>query len=256
MNIPPLLAKHFPPSADALWQQLRPAVDNAMLREIAEADYGNRADEMYELLRKIRDRDEWPLPIPGQLDEVLQLTRWCDPDRPNHPPFRPGPTGQPGHRTRLFACAGLFRAADNPACKYRHDDLGSTIAQAVHSAGRLEAATNRALARYLAWKFPQQFQAADHLFLAIGISVVTIRLLPHDEIESLVEPLATWLEELEQQYVHEHGPTEPSNPLPVKFSIGYGFWKPLLNEVAQFADTVPTTELRERWQLLAVALDR
>src|SRR5829696_9009521 len=115
MGMPAALLAAFPPSADLLLDRARRKTDDAMLTEIARADYGLEADEMMAELRPIRDAGVIPDPLPGMLSEVLTLTCYSNPDAPNAPPFEPGPTGRRGHQTRLFACAVLLRAeADLP----------------------------------------------------------------------------------------------------------------------------------------------
>jgi hypothetical protein len=110
MVIPAELIAAFPPSAELLLERARRQVDDAMLLDIAGADYGWMADEMMAELRPIRDKGVMPARMPWMLSEVLALTQFSDPDAPNAPPFEPGPTGRRGHLTRLFACAVLLRA--------------------------------------------------------------------------------------------------------------------------------------------------
>src|SRR4029077_11198042 len=114
MEIPAALIAAFPPSADLLLERARQQTDDAMLEEIARADYGFEADELIVELRAIRDEGIVPDQMRWQLVEVLELTRFSNPERPNLPPFEPGPTGPRGHQTRLFACAVLLRAAAAP----------------------------------------------------------------------------------------------------------------------------------------------
>ncbi len=108
--VPATLIAAFPPSAELLLERARHRTDDAMLREFAEADYGWRADEVMVELRPIRDKGGVPAPMPWKLSEVLTLTQFSNPEAPNLPPFKPGPTGRRGHQTRLFACAVLLRA--------------------------------------------------------------------------------------------------------------------------------------------------
>ncbi len=105
MEIPAVLTEVFPPSAELLLDCARRQTDEEMLcREIAEADYGWRAEEAMAELRPIRDQGLVPCPLPWTLSEVLSLTQFSNPEMPNAPPFQPGPTGRRGHQTRLFAC--------------------------------------------------------------------------------------------------------------------------------------------------------
>ena len=54
---------------------MRQHVDDAMLWKIARADYEWQAEEMFPILRAIRDKGVVLTPS-GQLLEVLSLTRW------------------------------------------------------------------------------------------------------------------------------------------------------------------------------------
>lgn len=117
MDIPAPLIDAFPPNPDLLQERARRHVDDVMLTWIARADYGYMADEMMSELRPIRDTGVVPAPMHWQLREVFALTRWCNPEEPEMPPFEPGPTGRRGHYTRLFACAVLLRLEAEPATR-------------------------------------------------------------------------------------------------------------------------------------------
>ena len=152
MDIPFALIAAFPPSADLLLDRARRHVNDEMLVEIARADYGNRADEMLAELRPIRDKGIIPSPMQWLLGEVLELTRLCDPEHPNAPPFEPGPSGFRGHQTRLFACAVLFRAVAEPASGYDDSSSDSTLAIALASAKVLGDEMSEAIGCFLTWQ--------------------------------------------------------------------------------------------------------
>jgi hypothetical protein len=79
-----------------------------MLRQIAAADYGDRAEAHLAALIEIRAGAS----VPGRLDwvpgEVLELIRWSMPD---DPAWAPGGQGERGHLMRAFACAVLLSGA-------------------------------------------------------------------------------------------------------------------------------------------------
>src|SRR5215813_1528410 len=118
-----------------------------MLREIAEADYGWKADECFALLLQI-----WKTGAVASDDfnlrEVLELIRWSEPEDPN---WSPGGQGARGHWMRLFACTALVRLA--PSNRDFFDGECSTVAQLVSSAIELGRPVARATASLLAWRF-------------------------------------------------------------------------------------------------------
>src|SRR4051794_36133964 len=92
-DVPPVLLARVPPSRDGWMAWLCPQIDDAMLGEIAEADYGYRAAEYLAGLRRIRDGREVPRAL-GELPlEVLELVRYSEPDVPM---WKPGGQGVRG----------------------------------------------------------------------------------------------------------------------------------------------------------------
>jgi len=63
IEIPAALLAAFPPSVNLLLDHARRRTDDAMLTEIARADYGREADEMMAELRPIRDQGVVPSPL-------------------------------------------------------------------------------------------------------------------------------------------------------------------------------------------------
>ncbi|MEO9130727.1 MAG: hypothetical protein ABI240_05915 [Sphingomonas sp.] len=86
-------------------------IDDAMLREIAAADYGCDEDSHFSVLRPMRDEGFVPAPR-FAASEVLELVRWSQPDCPS---WKPGGYGSRGHRMRAFCCAWLLRIEGDPA---------------------------------------------------------------------------------------------------------------------------------------------
>src|SRR5215467_1745282 len=93
------------PSERALMPLFQANIDEEMLREIAEADYGWESDKCYTLLHPMLTSGVVP-PDDFNLREVLELIRWSEPEDAN---WRPGGHGMRGHWMRLFACTGLVR---------------------------------------------------------------------------------------------------------------------------------------------------
>src|SRR5256714_13906462 len=135
------------PDESALTPLFQANFDEAMLREIAAADYGWKADECYALLQPILNAglvaaDDF------NLQEVLELIGWSE---PSDPEWSPGGHGQRGHWMRLFASTALVRFAPT------HRDLvgseNTTLAQLTSSAIELGQPVARAATSMLALRF-------------------------------------------------------------------------------------------------------
>jgi hypothetical protein len=86
---------------DALLNAIRPLVDVAILKKIADADYGSDSEEHLMVLKSIWDGAAPPVPLRWHPEEVCALTRWETPKKDD----------RRGHIARLFACAILLRTA-------------------------------------------------------------------------------------------------------------------------------------------------
>jgi hypothetical protein len=157
-----------------LFDRTRRAVDDDMLSDIASADYGYRAVEMMALLIPIRDTGMIPVATAPSLAEVLGLIRWSDPDRPNSPPFSPGPSGLRGHLTRLFACALLLHIEVISPYGDWDGTNDSTLANGIISAKLLGNEFTVLLGCFLTWRLTQSEQLTNPLFSAIGLLMVAI----------------------------------------------------------------------------------
>jgi hypothetical protein len=126
------------PNESALTALFQANIDEGMLREIAEADYGWKADECYALLQPI-SKTGLVASDDFNLREVLELIRWSEPDDPN---WSPGGQGHRGHSMRLFACTMLVRLA--PKYPASFDSECDTLAQLISSAIELGLPVARA----------------------------------------------------------------------------------------------------------------
>jgi hypothetical protein len=245
MAIPVAINDAFPPSADMLLDRARNYVDDAMLMEIARADYGYTADEVFRQLRPIRDEGIIPSPLIGPVAEALQLSRFCDPDRPNLPPFEPGPSGRRGHQIRLFACAVLLRD------DFRDD---TSLANCLTSAGVLGDEMSEAVARFLTWQLSRVHCIDLSVLSALALLIVAIRLRYGRITDKLLGDLAEWVlaEEARGRVPIEPNPQER---MPAAFSLQQGFWQPLALELAKYAATIDAPAIRESLQMCALLLD-
>jgi hypothetical protein len=161
MDVPPALVAAFPPSADLLLDVARRQVDDEMLREIAEEDYGDHVEEHLAALRPIRDLGIVPAQWEWHPAEVLRLMRWSG----------AGSAGRRGHRMRIFAYAALLRRAnEEPGVA---DE--ATLAQCLVSARVLGEEFNEAAGRFLAWAVPH-ITLDDRWLFALGLLIVAVRL--------------------------------------------------------------------------------
>jgi hypothetical protein len=257
--IPAALVALFPPSADLLLDRARRQMDDTMLMQVARADYGEMADEMFAELRPIRDKGIIPAPMHGQLREVLALTRWCNPEMPESPPFEPGPTGRSGHQIRLFACAVLLRGAAEPPNEHIDGTEDSSLALSLTSAKVLGEEMSEAAARFLTWRIPrlrmESCGESDPLLFALGLLLLAIRLRAGRITELVLRSAAEWVLAVELLWRQASGPDDPSDPRPAAFSLQSGFWQPLAAELINEAAAIRAHDVRENVQLCALLLE-
>src|SRR5579872_3052870 len=160
-----------------------------MLREIAEADYGWKADECYALLQPILQTGLLTS-ADSHLREVLELIRWSEPEDPE---WRPGGQGPRGHWMRLFACTALVRLA--PRYRALWDSECDTLAQLISSAIKLGPPVARAASGMLAWRF-LTFPGVeeDAAFFAFAILLLAAHLERGEERGLWLKQLADWVE--------------------------------------------------------------
>ncbi len=253
MELPDALIAAFPPSATLLLDLARRQTDDVMLAEIARADYGCQADEMMAELRPIRDMGVVPAVIPWQLWEVLELTRYSNPESPNPPPFEPGPTGRRGHLTRLFACAVLLRAE----AEHEEDDVtwDSTLAQCLASAKVLGEEMSDAAARFLTYRVTRRDKRCpEPTLLALGLLILAARLRAGRIAEPVLGTIADWVLARESLERVEF-PPNPGEPRPSWFSLQVGFWQPLAAELSDVAKAVRDDVVQTNLQLCALLLE-
>ena len=255
MEVPASLLAAFPPSVDLLLDRVRRKTDDAMLTEIARADYGLEADEIMAVLRTIRDVGVAPIPLPWMLREVLTLTHYSNPDAPNAPPFEPGPTGLRGHQARLFACVVLLRAvAELPQEVRAVIDTDSVLAQCLVSANVLGEEMSVAAACYLTWRMSREETDPESLFVALGLLILATRLRIGRLCESSLGTIAEWVISIESRD-HASFPSNHAGPRPLPFSVQAGFWQPLVVEFRKGAESIRADDVRTNLQLCGFLLD-
>ncbi|MBX9652689.1 hypothetical protein K2Y11_03630 [bacterium] len=258
MTIPSELYSAFPPDANALVDFTRRFVDDQMLKEIANADYGYRVDDYFKALKEIRDSGVMPGSFECWPKEVLELTRWKEPDeleeyeetiRPKPLKHRNAKVRIPisprmrGHRIRLFACAILLWFAEDDST------VESTLAQALESAKYLGAEANSAFARSLA-AAEEKYYSSERWFRVLTLLVLTLRLRVIAD-ERLLREMTEWVLEDESEFSNFRRPSHSGELPPVPFGFGLGYWKSLFDEIAEFAKAVHSEDLREKITLIA-----
>lgn len=144
--------QHLDPSPDPLLQLVFQQVDDSMLLEIAEADYGHKAEIHLKKLMEIKC-GEFPDLMEWEPKEVLELTRWSEPDAPA---WQPGSTGERGHWMRLLSCTLLVRATVKHEYREYFNGEESTLIQLVDSAIKLGPESSCAALRFLSWRISYQ----------------------------------------------------------------------------------------------------
>jgi len=186
------------PNESALTPLFQTKIDEGMLREIAAADYGWKAEECYALLQRIL-KTGLVASDDGNLREVLELIRWSEPTDPG---WSPGGQGLRGHWMRLFACTVLVRLAPKyPASSGSECD---TLAQLISSAIELGRPVARAASGMLAWRFlADPGDAEDPPFLAFAILLLAAHLERGEDRGLWLKQLAAWVEDQESRARNE-----------------------------------------------------
>jgi hypothetical protein len=233
---PAALLALLEPSPDALLGVLRQRVDDAMLREIAAADYGRDIDRHLRELRAIRDRGAVPAPMDWWPQEVLELTRWSEPGKPTgavDPALRE-------HLKRAFSCGVLLRAGAEPAnADSNLFSESDTLAQLLDSVLVLGDEAQRAALRFLAWRvqgLPECESERSFFALAVALLGVHLRGEPSD---------AGWLGQLGWWVLAVAEQDEPWSPLLAYGGLLYGVWQTLARGMREEVETLPPGETRE-----------
>jgi hypothetical protein len=137
-----------PADAAGLLRLLSSRIDDAMLQEIAEADYSNDRDKHFAKLKLIRDKGIIPSPLQWHPQEVLELVRWSEPDNQD---WKPGRIGVAGHLMRAFCCMALLCAVGNGESI---NGISDTLIQLIGSLEALGLAHEPCASALLIWFIP------------------------------------------------------------------------------------------------------
>jgi hypothetical protein len=240
------------PDEGALTPLFQASFEDAMLREVAAADYGWKADECHALLKPMLEAglvasDDF------NLREVLELIRWSEPDDPE---WSPGGQGPRGHWMRLFACTALVRFAAS------HRDLlegeCTTLAQLTSSAIELGQPVARAAASVLAWRFlAYPGGDPDAAFLAFAILLLAAHIERGEDRGQWLKDLAIWVEDEESRARNALSTWFSSMPHWDKWLTGLtlfdqreAVWRSLAHHILARPECPHPSDAREALQLL------
>ena len=180
----PVFVTLFPPAHGALLDCARRTTDEDVLWDIAMADYGQGADEMFALLRAIRITGDLSLPGPFLLGEVLELTRWYDPKSPNS--LTPDCVDLRAHQARFFSCAALLTRGE-------HIAFNQTVEVCLKSAIELGDEMCESLGKFLTFQLSEVPQQQEPLMLALALLTLTAHYTPQRVSESDLLMVTNWV---------------------------------------------------------------
>jgi hypothetical protein len=208
-------------------------IDDSMLREIAEADYGMNSDIYLAGLRGLRDLHELPAPDwarGGWNDEVLELIRWS---RPEVAGWRPGSEGERGHWMRAFCCTALMlRHPQSVSANNDDGGFNQTLAAWLDSIAQLDPSLRPAAAELLRWLQQAPSRPEDLAFLVLAELLVELMRLPADWDRCLA--LARRLPELVERMDREDPPSTEAREWWLfgwtHFNIRHDVWTQLVTD--------------------------
>jgi hypothetical protein len=186
------LFARFDPEPNGLLRAISGHITDDMLLWIASSDYGLRVDEHLAALRQVRDTGTFPEPMHWCPAEVLELTRWAEPDEPS---LNPGCAGESGHWMRAFCCAALLRATREP---WNYGDgvgTDSTLVQLVLSLSALPVDFREEAIKFLSWLMANsEPEGQDGQVCAYGVGLLWFALHRSSPVadEFLIE-LSEWI---------------------------------------------------------------
>jgi len=234
----------FAPSRDELLERVSKLVDDSILREISEADYGRDADAHLPYLRRLRDQGELP-PAQWHPREVLELIRWSEPEDPE---WKPGSTGRRGHIMRAFSSTALLRMGSEPSNRNYFEGENQTLAQLLVSVDVLGAPLPLSTRRFLAWRLPLFTEHDEERpFFILALLLLALNVQPCAS-ESDLQNLLDWLQDDERR-VREWAvlPKESASWLLgiTHFNLRHEVWTSMVPRLAGSAKTVRSARLQQ-----------
>jgi hypothetical protein len=212
---PPFLAA-FKPDPDPLIKIINHHVDDAMLREIAAADYGQDIEQHLAPLRTLRDGGVPPEPRSWYPDEVLELIRWSQPDDPT---WQPSGRGEDGYWMRAFACAALLQSGLSPEHLATRDDIPTNLPILLLSLDRLPPVFGETPIQFVAGLL-EHLNDDEHseLRALCGIALIfcALKFSPATTSDQTLVAIGEWVSAREQEVgdsLRKHWPTSTQLPL-------------------------------------------
>jgi hypothetical protein len=182
-----------------VWLQAH--IDDAMLEEIAVADYGINVEHYLQALKRTRD-EPWQsnevlvrpskgkaqVPVWYQALEVLTLMRWSEPEN-----YQQEEEQTVGHLMRAFCCVVLLRIAASPAnCNTANIGTESeTIIQLIASVLSLEKEAIELTLQLLCWRMLSlPVDNEECPFFAMGILLLATALYSSEKNGTLLRQLS------------------------------------------------------------------
>ncbi len=195
------------PCGESLLRWLAPLVDDAMLLEIAEADYGYRANQHLAPLLQIRRTARVDNALQWEPLEVLNLIHWSEPDDPE---WQPSSQGRRGHLMRAFSCAALLVGRAHPDEGGQIVEEVSTLIQLVRSCEVIADEALREISRLLAWRMvDRSFHelGEERPFFGIALLLAQVQMKSPTMSAAGMIAIADWVAAEEVRWRTEgHGP--------------------------------------------------
>ena len=187
------LLNQFEPEPDILLREISKYVTDEMLEQISLADYGLRVDEHMVALRQVRDTGTFPQEMYWCPMEVLELTRWSEPDDHER---NAGRMGEFGHWMRAFSCAAILRAEHEPYnYLYNNGCTDSTIIQLIFSLRALPVDLSSHALKHLSWlllRIDPEGRDDQVRIYGVGILWFALQVIPAIPEQTLIS-LARWV---------------------------------------------------------------
>jgi hypothetical protein len=234
--IRPEILQKLNPAPDALLNALSEEVDDGMLMEIAAADYGMETEEHLAQLYRIRDSHEIPAPMGWNPREVLNLTRWHEPDK-TYPEV--GEQNRRGHLIRAFACTVLLVANTDPSNVGYFDGENQTLAQLLASLPVIGSPFQVNVLRFIAWR-AQDFSDIheDGLFYLLALLILILRTkapVTTPELQEIIDYLYVFEKQIRQEQSTYSTPPETWLLGLTYFAHCHDFWIQIGKEIGAFA---------------------